>query len=79
MKSLIIFLCIYFVLAPTAISYPKDQFEECVLSAKSNPEMEGVPIKSIEGFCDCALKQILDKGKDEKSSANKCARKNFKQ
>ena len=79
MKTLLILFCIYFALAPAAIAYPQDQFEDCVLSAKSNPVMEGVPESSIESFCDCALKQIIDKGKNEQNSANKCAKQSFKE
>ena len=77
MRFSITFLLLFLVLTPAAMSYPQDQFEACVLSAKSNPEMAGVQDEAIEGFCDCALKAIIDHGKKESASAQKCAKKNF--
>ena len=66
-----------FFLAGQVKAYPPDQLNECVVAAKSNPSIEGVPLISIEAFCDCALSAIVDKGFDEKDSANKCATSSF--
>ena len=78
MKSLVIvFFCIFAFSSPV-FSYPQEQFTECVLSAKSNPSILGAPEQSIENFCDCALKSIMDEGLDPDSSANQCVRKYFR-
>ena len=73
----ITFILVFLAFTPKAISYPQDQFNACVLSAKANPDVAGTPDSAIEGFCDCALKEILDKGKEESKSAKQCAKKNF--
>ena len=61
---------------PSAISYPQNQLNDCIRSAKSNKAVSesGVPESSIEGYCDCALRKILDKGKNQTRSAKKCAK-----
>ena len=59
-------------LIPSVSAYPEDQLHECILAAKTNPSLLGVPETSIEGFCDCALNYILDQGKNAKNSANQC-------
>ncbi len=59
---------------PSAIPYPQNQLKDCIRSAKSNQALAGIPKQSIEGFCDCALRRILDKGKNQSRSANKCAK-----
>ncbi len=81
MKFLAFLLTIVFFMAPmAAIAYPQDDLTECILSAKSNPNILGVPENSIEKFCDCALTLILDEELDldeAQSSINKCASKHF--
>ncbi len=80
MRVLLILLATGFVLnfTPMAMAYPQEQLEECILSAKANPSILGTPEDKIENFCDCALKAILDEGKEADSSANKCVRKYFR-
>ena len=77
MKLLTICLLIVFIASPTAIAYPEDQLKECVSSAKQNPNIQGVSDSSIENYCDCALKLIVDKGQDRRSSGYECASKAF--
>ena len=68
-------LTLLLAIVPTAIAYPEDQFNECMIAAKANPSLVGVSESYIEGFCDCALTAILDEGKSDKASAKECARK----
>jgi len=56
-------------------AYQKDQFDECILAAKSNSAVADVPSASIEAFCDCALTAIVDEGKNEKNAAVNCAKR----
>ncbi len=63
------------LLVSKAIAYPQDQFQECMLAAKANPVLVGVPDTFVEGFCDCALVAILDEGKNDTASINQCAKK----
>ena len=67
-------LMLFLAIVPKAIAYPEDQFDECMLAAKANPSLVGVTESYIEGFCDCALTAILDEGKNDVASANKCAK-----
>ena len=77
MRLLVILAMIIFTFSTKVIAYPQTQLKDCVLSAKQNPVILGVPEKSIEDFCDCALKLIVDEGKEGKPSANKCASEAF--
>ena len=78
MRLLLAFYLLFLAFSPKVIAYEPDDLNACILSAKSNPEVAGAKESSIEGFCDCALKAILDEGKDQSSSAKKCAKNNFK-
>ena len=77
MRTLLICLLFLFSFASLAFSYPEDQFKECLLGVKQNPVILGVPEKSIEKFCDCALTSIVDEGNDEKTSGVKCTAESF--
>ena len=65
-------LIVFSVFAPKTIAYPENQFKECTLAAKANPSLLGVPEISIQGFCDCALIEILDNKKNAEESAKYC-------
>jgi len=75
MRFLVASLIVICALAIQANAYPADQYDECILTAKANPVVANVPESSIEDFCDCALTEILDKGNDQKSSAQTCVKK----
>ena len=77
MRIVIIVLLLSLTFSSKAIAYPQNQLKECTLSAKSNPNILGAPELSIENFCDCALRLIVDEGKEPKESANLCASKHF--
>ena len=77
MKSFLVFLVIIFVFSPVAIAYPQDQFRDCISTAQENPNIKGVPQSSIENYCDCALKSIVDQGKEIKEAGYQCASKYF--
>ena len=79
MKSFFCPLFILFILSPSAMSYPKDQLDACIQSARINPAVSGESDSSIKEYCHCALKAIMDEGKKEKNSATRCAKKNFRQ
>ncbi len=78
MRNIILFLLVVFSLTPLAFAYPQDQLEECILGAKRSPIVLGVPEESIQNWCDCALKLIVDEGKDDRTSANQCGKKFFR-
>ncbi len=77
MRLLVAFLVLFFLFTPTVISYPQEQLQDCIASAKQNPSIEGVTEESIESYCDCALTLIVDQGEDIRSSGYECALKNF--
>lgn len=78
MRILMALLVAVFAFTPKAMAYPQNQLQECILSAKANPSILGTPERTIEDFCDCALKAILDEGQDADYSANQCVRKHFR-
>ncbi len=71
---LISILIFFLVSLPKVNAYPQDQLKECNLAAKNNPALLNIPETSIEEFCDCALKAILDDLQEGQASANKCAK-----
>ena len=77
MKLLTLCLLVLLAFSPTALAYPQDQLKDCISSAKKNPNIEGVSESSIEEYCDCALKLIVDEGKEVRESGYECAQKNF--
>ena len=77
MKILMSLLLLLFISAIPAYSYPETQMEDCIVSAKENPAVINIPEESIRNYCDCALKAIIDEGKDIRESGYECATKNF--
>ena len=73
----LVLLLFAFSISLVVNAYPEDQFKECILGVKQNPIILGVPEKSIEKFCDCALTLIVDEGKDDKASGIECTSKSF--
>tara|TARA_Y100001968_G_scaffold172623_1_gene158007 strand:+ start:367 stop:573 length:207 start_codon:yes stop_codon:yes gene_type:complete len=67
-----------FFFTRTVYSYPESQKEDCISSALNNPATTSVSRISIENYCDCALKAIIDENKDIRESGYECALKNFK-
>ena len=54
--SLVLATLILIYSFPTGIlAYPQDQFNECLLAAKSNPDVNRLPIEDLKLFCDCAI------------------------
>ncbi len=78
MRFFSLLLLVSLALTPMAYAYPDNQLKECLLGAKSNPSILGAPETSIEGFCDCALTEIIDLGNDPDSSARRCVKKFFR-
>ena len=72
-------LCLLVLIAfsPTALAYPQDQLKDCITSAQKNPNIEEVSESSIEQYCDCALKLIVDEKKDVRESGYECAQQSF--
>jgi len=77
MRILPILLLVFIIFSPVANAYPKLQLKECILGSRQNPIILGTPMQSIENYCDCVLKLIVDKGRDTKESANSCASEIF--
>ena len=77
MKIFIILLILIFSLAEKSYSYPESQMIDCVSSALSNPATESISKSSIDNYCDCALKAIIDENKDIRASGYECAQKYF--
>ena len=76
-KLSIVFLTLFIVAFSFVFeleAYPQDQYKECMLSVKSNPVVVGIPDVSIESFCDCALRAIIDDGNKDENSAKQCAK-----
>jgi len=77
MKAILIISIILLTYSGTAYSYPESQMDDCISSALSNPATNSISKIKIENYCDCALKEIIDKNKDIRESGYKCAQKNF--
>ena len=78
-RLLILLFVTFFILYPISriYAYPQEEYDECILASKANPAILGVPDSSIKNFCNCALKEIVDKGKNARISANECVRKHL--
>ena len=78
MKFFTFWMLIIFALSSNTILYSQSEFKECILGVRQSPILLGVPEKSIEKFCDCALSSNPNKNDQiAYSSINKCASKNF--
>ena len=77
MQAILIISLLMVSFASTAYSYPESQFDDCVSSALSNPATKSISKISINNYCDCALKAIIDENKDIRESGYECAQKNF--
>ena len=77
MKAILIIFIVIFTFYGKAYSYPESQFNDCVSSALSNPATKNISKNSINNYCDCALKAIIDENKDIRESGYECAQKNF--
>ncbi len=77
MKKILIISLIMFVFVGTANSYPESQMDDCISSALSNPATKSISRTSIEDYCDCALRAIIDEKKNIRDSGYECAQKNF--
>ena len=74
MRLLAGFLIISVSFAPMINAYPKEQFNDFILIARSTPAVLGIPKESIEQFCDCALKEIFENGQNDQISVKTGAR-----
>ena len=77
MKAILIISIILLTYSGTAYSYPESQMDDCISSALSNPATKSISKIAITNYCDCALKAIIDQGKDIRESGYQCAQKNF--
>ncbi len=77
MRWLLIIFVVIFSVPSIALAYPRDQFKDCLESALQNPAIDGVSQDSVENYCDCALKLIVDEGRNRRSSGYECALKSF--
>ena len=75
MKLLLALVMLFCLFSTAANAYPEDQYNACMLAAKSNPAVINLPESAIADFCNCALTEILDKGKNDSLAAKECARK----
>lgn len=62
------------------MAYPQSQLQDCIASAKENAGLKGKnpSQESLEGYCDCALKLIVDEKSDLRRSGYQCALRFFK-
>ena len=77
MRNLLVFLISFLVFVIPAYAYPQVEFDDCLSSAKENPDLVDIDDESIKGFCDCALTQIFEENKIDNLWMNACIRKNF--
>ena len=77
MKFFLALFLVIFTFTPKVFAYSQDQLNDCVLSAQKNPTVKNMKLSSLEGYCDCALKLIVDEGKDLRDSGYECALKHF--
>ncbi len=77
MKLLTFCFLVFLVFASPAFAYPQDQLKDCISSAQKNPNVKDVAESSIEQYCDCALRLIVDEKRDVRESGYQCASENF--
>ena len=77
MKNIIILICVLFIVVQPSFSYTESQLKECVDSARKNPSTQGKSELSINNYCQCALKSIIDEKNDISESGYFCAKKTF--
>ena len=77
MKIIVTISLILFTFAEISYSYPESKMDDCISSALSNPATKSISKTSIESYCDCALKAIIDEKKDIRQSGYECAKKTF--
>lgn len=68
-------VCLIFGLQPgSAIAYPQVEMQSCIANAVNATMVKGLKTtyKSIEKYCDCALKRILDEGREVMKSLDYC-------
>lgn len=68
-------MCLIFGLQPSsAIAYPQVEMQSCIVNAVNATMVKGLETtyKRIEKYCDCALRKILDEGRDVKKSLDYC-------
>ena len=75
-KILIISMLLFFLVAPV-YSYPETKMDDCISRALENQATKSHSKKSIVKYCDCALKEIIDKNADIRESGYRCALRNF--
>ena len=63
MKSFIISSLLIFLFVFPAFGYQKDQINDCIKNAISNPATKSISKDSIVKYCDCALIAIIDEKK----------------
>ena len=73
MRCIVLFLLVIFASSGMVFAYPDEELTYCILSVKQNPILLGTPESSIENFCDCTLKKILDDDQDVRESGYECA------
>ena len=71
--SFLILICF----SQNALAYSQDDLSDCISSAKSNPNIGTIPESSLQNYCDCALKLIVDEGKEIRESGYECASKHL--
>ena len=77
MRFFILFCVCILAFSSIAIAYPQDQLKDCISTSLKNPAIDGVSQDSVEKYCDCALKLIVDEGGKLRDSGYECALKSF--
>tara|TARA_Y100001968_G_C19254061_1_gene665870 strand:- start:559 stop:795 length:237 start_codon:yes stop_codon:yes gene_type:complete len=77
MKNLLVIILIIFSFTGIAYAYPESKMNDCISSSLNNPATKSFPMTSIKNYCDCALKEIIDKNKDIRESGYQCALRNL--
>jgi hypothetical protein len=65
------------VLETKAFSYPAVEMQACIVNATNAVMQKGISVtyKRVQQYCDCALKKIIDEGRDINTSINYCNKK----
>lgn len=78
LRLLVFYLLILFTFVPTALTYPEESIQQCLLGIKQSPIILGSPEDNLTNWCDCFLSLTLDESKDEINSATQCGREYFR-
>lgn len=62
-----------------SLAYPPVEYQACLKTATNSVVQKGIAatLNQVAGYCDCALRKIIDEGKEIRSSIAICEAAHF--